>query len=70
MELEVEYRRFCLVYNQVYNEIEPLKINEVLKIHDIRRRDFSIILCILYKCIYIVRMNNFIHFQSEVQLHK
>ncbi|KAE9533036.1 hypothetical protein AGLY_009464 [Aphis glycines] len=31
IDIEVEYRSFCLVYHQVYNEIEPLQLNEVLK---------------------------------------
>lgn len=31
VDIEVEYRSFCLVYHQVYSEIEPLKLNEVLK---------------------------------------
>jgi len=31
VDIEVEYRSFCLVYHQVHNEIEPLKLNEVLK---------------------------------------
>jgi hypothetical protein len=31
VDIEVEYRSFCLVYHQVYDEVEPLKLNEVLK---------------------------------------
>lgn len=31
LDIEVEYPSFCLLYHQVYNEIEPLKLNEVLK---------------------------------------
>ncbi|KAL4112477.1 hypothetical protein QTP88_016257 [Uroleucon formosanum] len=28
VDIEVEYRSFCLVYHQVYDEVEPLKLNE------------------------------------------
>jgi len=31
VDIEVEYRSFCLVYHQVYDEVDPLKLNEVLK---------------------------------------
>jgi len=31
VDIEVEYRSFCLVHHQVYDEVEPLKLNEVLK---------------------------------------
>lgn len=31
VDIEVEYRSFCLVFHQVYDEVEPLKLNEVLK---------------------------------------
>ncbi|KAL4112674.1 hypothetical protein QTP88_016421 [Uroleucon formosanum] len=31
VDIEVKYRSFCLVYHQVYDEVEPLKLNEVLK---------------------------------------
>ncbi|KAL4132669.1 hypothetical protein QTP88_009787 [Uroleucon formosanum] len=31
VDIEEEYRSFCLVYHQVYDEVEPLKLNEVLK---------------------------------------
>jgi len=30
IDVKVEYRSFCLVYHQVYDETEPLKLNEVL----------------------------------------
>jgi hypothetical protein len=31
VDIEEEYRSFCLVYHQVCNEIEPLKLNNRAK---------------------------------------
>lgn len=32
MDIEVEYRSFCLVYHQVYDETEPLKLSKYFSV--------------------------------------